>query len=78
MALIVDLGDAIPTDSWIFRLLTGLCIPIALIFFISKITKDPRRKRLPPGPPGHWLWRNTFDLDGKSGDNRYDTVRVVY
>jgi len=57
-------------NSWIIRTIFALVLPIVILRIVSKIRADPRRKRLPKGPPGHWLWRNTFDLDGKSGDNR--------
>jgi hypothetical protein len=57
-------------SSLIVRIVVALGLPLAILLAITRLRTDPRRKRLPKGPPGHWLWRNTFDLDGKSGDNR--------
>jgi len=59
------------SNSWIVRGIVALALPLVILVVASKVLADPRRKRLPKGPPGHWLWRNTFDLDGKTGDNRY-------
>jgi hypothetical protein len=70
MPLLVDLTNALPTESQAFRIFLSLGTALAVLIAIAILRRDPRRKRLPPGPPGHWLWRNTFDLDGKSGDNR--------
>lgn len=69
MDFIVDLTSF--SQSWIVRTIITLALPIAVFIGVTKLRADPRRKRLPKGPPGHWLWKNTFDLDGKSGDNRY-------
>ena len=58
-------------NSWILRCIVALALPLMVLVVVNKVWADPRRKRLPKGPPGHWLWRNTFDFDGKTGDNRY-------
>lgn len=57
-------------NSWIVRGIVALALPLVILVVVNKVRVDPRRKRLPKGPTGHWLWRNTFDLDGKTGDNR--------
>jgi len=59
-------------DAWLVRAVVALALPMLVLLAVRRFTADPRRKRLPKGPPGHWLWRNTFDLDGKTGDNRYN------
>lgn len=57
-------------NTLLVRVVVALGLPFAIYLAIAKLRSDPRRQRLPKGPPGHWLWRNTFDLDGKTGDNR--------
>jgi hypothetical protein len=64
-------------NSWLVRGLVAIALPLVILVVVSKVRADPRRKRLPKGPRGHWLWRNTFDLDGKSGDNRYKPLSLT-
>ncbi|GAO50649.1 cytochrome P450 [Saitoella complicata NRRL Y-17804] len=59
--------------------LTSLIILLVTVGSSAYLLLRPRKRSgLPPGPPGHWLWANTFDLRGQDPWLKLESIAREY